>query len=527
MPFIYLPNRVSRLISPDTIRRKEYIYIFLTAILFILSFPPIPAGFLIYFAFVPFIRLLIQNNPIHAFQKGYLIGLLINLAAFYWLVNYSVFNTGLIVLLNALQFALFGLLFSYLYKLFAKRFALALWPFLWTALEYLRQFGDLAFNWLNIAYTHTYYLTLIQICEITGYLGITLWIVVVNGLLYVLLHTNRNISRKFISGGIILTGFLILSLYGTQKLNQAGQSEQVKVSLIQPNIPLDLKWDPEFRYRNLDELLIRTEIALETGPDLVIWPETALPYMLRLDSVSIRRIREHVNKNNYNLLTGTLDYQAIKEDTLRHNAAILVEPQTELLQSYHKMRLVPVEEGIPFQRYISFLQSKQIYRRFLFPGKSAKLLNLPLESTEYDRRDSNNKSVNIGMMICYESIFPEPGRSYTEQGANVLIVITNDAWFGRSAQPFQHSQIGVLRAIENRKSVIQGANSGVSLIIDPLGRITQQTDIFEDSIISGKVELNSDQTIYSRIGDWPGCLSLALILISFIYGRLKQIRQAD
>ncbi len=230
---------------------------------------------------------------------------------------------------------------------------------------------------------------------------------------------------------------------------------------------------------------------------------------------------------------GTQDLSITESDSLRHNCVMLISQGSEALQSYHKMRLVPGEEGLPFRGLFSFLNMKEILKQYLTPGDDISILSLTLPTSRikkgkngwYTKSGKGSPTeIRIGALICYESIFPELAREYRNQGCQLLVVVTNDAWFGYSHQPFQHLQTAVYRAIENRISVIQSANSGVSGFIDPAGRISGQSGIFTREMRSSFLPLSTKHTYYAKIGDWPGIISLILVLFFYIYHQIRQRR---
>ena len=504
--------------------------IFAATILFVLSFPPGPFGFLIYIALIPLLTLFSRNTPRSSMQKGYIIGILINLISFYWIAPYSILNFGVLVLLSAIQFALFGLIHSY-FSGFNRMYGLLLFPFVWTGLEYSRQFGDLALNWLNIAYTQTYYLPLIQIADITGYLGITFWICCVNMLLYQAWLKRDNFRKTGILVSIIVVGFGLLILYGSVKLNSERFSYGLNIAYVQPNFETRRTWNKQIVDRNIDTLLALNVELSDYKPDIIIWPETSVPYMIRKDSSLLAKIKSHLDKFEYNLMFGAQDFSVSDHDTLRHNSVIFLSENSDTLQSYHKMRLVPKEEGLPFRKLLSLILSENTLNKYLFPGGKAQIFTLSAtpatisaDQTEWYKITGENKSrkIGIGTLICYESIFPELAREYRNRDCQFLVVITNDAWFGYSAQPYQHMQVAVYRAIENRISIVQSANSGVSGFIDPYGRIYGHSEIFTRTSEVSVLPVTDNITCYAKIGDWPGILSLILVLFSYIYLRLRK-----
>jgi apolipoprotein N-acyltransferase len=515
------------LILNSIVQKYDVRDIFIVAILFVASFPPSPFGFLIYFALVPLISICFRNSPSESFKIGYTIGLLVNILSYYWLIEYSLFSFSVMILLNACHFAIFGYVQSYFFNI-KKQYGLLVFPFIWTGMEYLRQFGDIALPYLNIAYTQTYYLSLIQVADITGYLGITFWICCVNILFFYLWQYRGKIKQVLI---LIIAGFGILWIYGTIKLQPKTYSERLSIACIQPNFKTRYNWTKELAYKNIDTLLNYTNSIIENPPEVIIWPETSVPYHVRSDTFMMGKLKSHVSEYRYHLIFGTQDFTIADQDTLRHNSVFLLSPDSDSVQFYHKMRLVPKEEGFPFAEYLSWLIPKEILLGFLKPGKVANIFTLS-KSAEKNQAGTgtstkDSRKIRIGTLICYESILPEQAREYRNRNCELIVVITNDAWFGKSAQPFFHLQTAVYRAIENRISIVQSANSGVSGYIDPDGRVLMKTDIFTRSVSRDKLPLVDHDTIYSKIGDLPGIISLIMVLFFYIYRHVGMKRGSN
>ena len=529
-------SRAGKLISKIKLSTGDSRDILSATLLFVLSFPPSPFGFLVYLAFIPQLALFHRNRPFDSFVKGYILGVLINSVSFYWLTDYSVLNTSLIIALNSIQYALFGAVFSHIVSL-NRRLAIWLFPLIWTSLEYGRQFGDLAFNWLNIAWTQSYYTGLIQISAVTGYMGIVFWIALVNCLIWKMIHSAGTKNKRIIYSFVILSGFLSLYAYGWMALNDRPVMPGIRISCIQPNIAQELKWQPDFRDENFRRLVLMSNTIRSEAPALVIWPETALPYQVRSIKPGIAEVMDFADSSGLPVLFGGVDSRRINENTARYNAAFLVRPAAENgLAYYHKLKLVPIEEGIPFESFVSYLLPAHHLTEYLARGDSARLLPLPAKGQEllFDGSvwqpvpgQTGNYAVDPGVLICYESLFPQFSRDYARKGANLLTVLTNDAWFGYSAQPFQHLQIAVFRAIENRIPVVQCANSGISGMVDPWGLVHNRSRLFEEETLTYWVPLRTDLSLYTRFGDWFAILCFYIMIFSYIYihvnKRFKQV----
>jgi len=522
MQFTSQQKVASKLISLNKLHRKDLRDIILSSVFFILSYAPSPFGFFIYISFIPQFYLYQRNKPLKATIYGYVVGLIVNSCVLYWLLLYAGTGFSIIVMLNALQFAILGGILSSIFNKNSK-IALIMFPFLWTFLEYVRQFGDLAFNWLNIAYTQTYFLYLIQFLDITGLSGVVFWICLINLLLYLVLSNRSNFSNIVKLGGPILLLFLLPLLYGFYRMAEKPKAEGISIAYVQPNIDLNLKWDDRSQHKNLQILTSMSDSIIFTEPDLIIWPETAIPYYLKDNEEDLDYLKSHVEFNNYHLLTGTIDYSVENGKMLKHNAVYHFSPGDSVFNIYRKLLLVPGEETFPLSdilpKWLVTSENSQ-----MSSGKTPVVFKLHLipYQLEYNGNDwqitgrsDSVRMINISSVICYESVFPNIIQQFYDKGSDLLIVITNDAWFDYTSQPFQHLQGAVLRAIEQRSSVVRCANSGISSFIDPYGRRYFDSPPFQRSSAQKIMPVRVYPTIYSRYGDFVGIIS-GILVFSFL-----------
>jgi apolipoprotein N-acyltransferase len=274
-----------------------------------------------------------------------------------------------------------------------------------------------------------------------------------------------------------------------------------------------------------------TDSILITQPDLVIWPETAIPYYLGDKIKDLNSIYSHTDFFNYYLLTGTIDISSEMGRRLKHNAAYFFTPGDSVYNIYRKLQLVPGEERIPLHDVLPGWITK-FNKTPLTAGKKPvlfkmKLVPYQLEYKENDwqiiRRAESVRSINIASVICYEAIFPNVVQRFYESGCDLLIVITNDAWFDYTSQPFQHGQAVVLRAIEQRSSVVRCANTGISFFIDPYGRRYFDASIFRSASAQKVMPLRNYSTFYSRYGDFVGIIS-GIFVFSFLTLQVLNLR---
>ena len=512
----------SRLTLVNKDSGKDLRDVLLSSIFFVLSYAPSPFGFFIYIALIPQINLCQRHKPLLAISYGYLIGLIVNFVTLYWLFFYAGLGFSIIVILNALQFAVFAGILSYLFDK-NKKLALISFPFLWTFLEYIRQFGDLAFNWLNIAHTQSYYLYLIQYVEFTGLSGVVLWVCFINISLYFIWIYRRNTIRMLKWGLSLFLLFLIPLVYGFSQLTGNYSADGISVSYVQPNVQPQLKWSEAFQRKNLQILMTSTDSLLITSPDLVIWPETSIPYYLRSKKNDYDFLIRHVTEKNYHLLTGTIDFSPINHRRFKYNAAYFFSPGDSSVSIYRKLLLVPVAEAFPYERYLPewMIGSAE---QSLTPGDKPVSFTLHTRPyhMQYNGEDwqvlgkkETKRSYKISTVICYESVFPNIVQQFFRKGSEMLVIISNDAWFGNTSQPYQHLQSAVFRAIEQRTSVIRCANTGISSFIDPYGRHFYNSNISERALAQKIMPMRQKNTFYSQYGDLIGIFS-GILLFSFL-----------
>lgn len=504
------------------LNRNAYIQIILTSILFSFSFAPSPFGFFIFFAFVPFLHLLKNSLYPDVIWHSYITGLLINMVLFYWHFLYNVWTAIGIIFLNPLQWVVFAVIFRYFSNKFGFKPAVALFPFIWTFLEYSRQWGDLAMGWLNIAYSLHQYIYLIQFADITGFLGLVLWICLINMMIFKIIH-----DVKFRKVFIISLFFFIPMIYGIYKVNTIQQYPVVRISAVQPNINSYSKWSADSKKHHFDSMF---EFAPENS-SLMIWPETAIPFVLENDSAALQKMKAHNFRNGVPILSGTLGE---KHGRLT-NSAVLMD-NGKISGKYAKLNLVPIAEGLPFEGIIGFGLADSSLKNFLIEGTehtvfeiSGEIFNAKISDSGWDFIDekSENGAIRFGVLICYESIFPSQIRQYIENDADFIAVITNDDWFGYSYQPFQHIAVNKIRAIESRTSIVQSANTGKTSFIDILGREYRSTGLYSRDMVEANVPLRISRSVYTQWGDWPGLASIIVIVVFFMLSIIKTRRLSN
>jgi apolipoprotein N-acyltransferase len=454
--------------------KRDVFFSFFSAALLILSFPPANLWIFAWVGFVPLFFALKNKSKFKAFLLSYLTGVIFWFGIIYWLIHVTLLGMILLVLYLALYFAFFGLIVS-------RRSVLCTWysvlfiPSLWVVLEYLRSHLLTGFPWALLGYSQYLNLPIIQIADITGVWGVSFLVMMVNLLVYQVLSTvyRASVLRKNKKETLsIITWFLpfliiFLSLgYGFYKLSATPNTEHrtpIKISVIQGNIPQELKWDPNSKDFIIDRYISLTRQALKDRPDLIVWPEAALPVVLEEEPVFYEKTKDFVREIKIPLLLGAVT----SKDNLYYNSALLISAEGRLLYKYDKLHLVPFGEYIPLRKTLGFLQTVVPIGDFS-RGKDYTIFKVP--STEYQVQSRETQN-NFAVLICFEDLFPQLSREFIKRGADFLINITNDAWFKMTSSPYQHLQASVFRAVENRVALIRSANTGVSGFIAPTGKI--------------------------------------------------------
>jgi apolipoprotein N-acyltransferase len=252
--------------------------------------------------------------------------------------------------------------------------------------------------------------------------------------------------------------------------------------------------------------------------NLILWPETAIPFYLQLRDSNGEMVLETARKTESHIITGSPAYRRGEGGIEYFNSAFLISPEGEMAGRYDKVHLVPFGEYVPLKRLLFFIKKLTVGVGDFSSGTSLTPLTLKTASGEGSDRSS------VGVLICFESIFPKLARGMVGNGANLLAVITNDGWFGRTSAPYQHFDIAVFRAVENRSFLLRAANTGVSGIVNPTGRIITKSSLFTRTTLVEDVGLRAAPlTFYTRYGDLFSilCLITSLIILPSILLRKR------
>jgi apolipoprotein N-acyltransferase len=514
--------------APEFPRKQNMLLAFSAGALLAIAFPPVPLGMAALVALVPFLVVIERQRSLAAaFRYSYLTFLVANAGTIYWISGWWGDDpwlkvAGVIVnLVHPLLFTIPGMLLYFIRRRLGPIAMAAGFPFLWTTWEWLTHLPELSFPWMLLANTQTYDYVGIQYITATGSFGITMWVAVMNALFYVLLlQLQRGLwkltSRQTITAASAAALLLLLpKVHGMMVISDAEPTgRSMTIGIVQPDInPYDKWGSGETPMMKLDMLLRMYDSLAAYGPEVILMPETAIPF--RILQASYREewleLRRRIDSAGVPLLTGfphTVFYddpgtapgsaRRIPDTDIRYhdfNSAMLVEPGNDVPQIYHKSRLTPLSERIPYLDAMPFLQDALTW------GVGISNWGQGNDTTVF-RLGARESDTGLWAMICYETLYPSFVAGFAARGAEVFGVITNDGWFGPTSGPYQLQRYTVLRAIENRRDVARCANNGVSCFISKYGEVRNQTELYTRTGILGIVQLNDELTFYARHGDW-------------------------
>ncbi len=522
-------------------RKKNLLFGLLSGVMLGISYPPIPLPFLSFFAFIPFFYVIEKKETLASLNRfTYFTLFFFNLITLYWVGSWTkeadtflMISGAALLFFNPFFYLIVPTLYYFSKKSFGKKAALFLFPLYWVSFEYLYSLTDARFPWLTLGNSLPYFNTFIQIADIVGVYGLSLIVLYINIFIYLSVRESREkkkIDNRFALAAVAL--FFVVMGYGIARINSFKISDKkIKVGLIQPNLnPWD-KWKAGSLDSQLSQYLELSERAVNQGAKLIIWPESALPVYLLSGNYKdeVNRIHNFVSTKNVLLMTGMPDinfYFNKKESPkdaketksgvfyTSYNSILLFTPYSHNIQKYGKIKLVPFGEHVPFVEELPFLGD------FIKWEVGISSWNVGQHQTVFHLNESENLSLKVGGVICIESIYPDFVAGFVQRGANLIAVVTNDSWYGNSSGPYQHKEISVLRAVENRKTVVRAANGGVTCIIDPIGRTIASTKLFTRDILVGDATIQDGLTIYSRypllVPLFSSFISIGTILF-FIY----------
>lgn len=502
--------------------KKDILLAGISGIMMAVIFPVLNIKELGWICLVPLLAAAWKQDPSKGFLLAGIAGSVFHIGLIYWItVSMSKYG-GLPLYVSIPVLILFSIVLGfftgvplyiscYVQKKLGWGFTLTL-PFVWTAVEYIKSWFLTGFPWDNLGYSQFTVLPLIQAADITGVYGISFLLMFVNCTIFSCVQgflMKKNIPvREAVASCVLLGATLWYGYHTLGALQTIKETNPVRVSLVQPNIPQDLKWDPAYLSETLEKFRKLTLQSIADKPAIVIWPESATPFFYQEEDTYKEIVGRIVAETGTYLLFGSPSYEMSTRGPLYFNSALLLSPENKIAGKYDKIHLVPYGEYVPLQQLFPFIQKMVEGIGDFSPGFDVTNLKLP--------------SCSFATLICYEIIFPDLVRRFVDKGAQFIVNITNDAWFGRTSAPYQHLSMAVLRAVENKRYIVRCANTGISACIAPSGAVTKQTNLFTETVLSAMIYCKGEKTFYTRYGDVFALSCLALTLVFILAARFTR-----
>jgi apolipoprotein N-acyltransferase len=488
-----------------------------SGLLLVLSLPKPDLHLLAWIALVPLLAALARATSWRqAAGAGYVAGLVYFAGTCYWIRETMVLYGGL----GAVAAGSVGILFVAAFALYFAAFGagvrffmragtgsgLVAAPFVWVGLEFLRTcfpFGG--FPWMLSGYALAPYTGFLQVASWTGIYGLSFAATGVSSLVVMAIAAGDR--RWLVPGAAIVAGAWFLPAPGPVESGAA-----VNVRIVQANLVFDQEWRPPDGARVLEELAQLSAMGPAAPGEirLLVWPESAGPFYLEEDEHFRSRMQSIAKENAAHFIFGYVGSTGERAA----NSAAVVSPAGEVVSRYDKIHLVPFGEYVPLRNALSFAEH-------LLNGVGNFAAGAEYTVSTLDGHPASTA-------ICFESIFPGLVREFVRRGSELIVVITNDGWFGESSAPYQHLRMAVVRAVENRRYVVRSANTGISAVIDPYGRIEGRTPLNLRTALEGTAGFRSELTFYTRYGDvfaWANVAALAAAAL-YLKGR-SHVRRTD
>ncbi len=480
-------------------------------------------------ACVPFLLSVCRADRKQVVICGLLVGTGHFLVQLYWIVfvlgqygGLPLFVSVPALVLLSLYMAGYFLVFGLLARCFVHSFSpyVCLWiiPCAWVALDWLRSFLFSGFPWMDLGYGFANVPLLFQSADVWGHYGLSFLILLINTF-FTLLVLNRNakkaVTQQAVSVSLVLLVTLVYSNWRWQQFEEIlPQAESISVGIVQGNVDQGQKWNPARQGSTVNGYVDQSRKLMQKipQPELLVWPETSLPFY-PVHHPLLVPIHRLLSEEGVMLLTGAPWFgkeNPESEEIQFYNSSLLFNEKGDIVARTSKSHLVPFGEYVPLKRFLPFIAPLvQAVGNF----SRGEIANPPA-----------CKKARIGVLICFESIFGDIARKWVDAGANLLVNMTNDAWYGKSSAPHQTLAMTRLRAVETRRSIVRSANTGFSGFIDPMGRAQQVSSLFVSWEATGQVPIMEERTLFVRGGYLFAPLCFMLTFLCGIVAVKKQRR---
>ncbi|MCZ7585819.1 MAG: apolipoprotein N-acyltransferase [Deltaproteobacteria bacterium] len=514
------------------------------AALYFLAYPTVGAWPLIFVALAPTVALVhTAKTPKRAFWFAFAAGFAANAGKLYWLV-YTINHFGHFPLPAALL--VFGLLCAaigcfwgvplYYFHRITKATGYPVWltfPVAWMVHDWLLSWVLTGFPWEMVGHALVSWLPMAQFADVIGGFGLTYPVAFGNVVAYEIYRFARRRRDGFPTGESIAFAAMVafLAIYGLVRLPQVDRMMEagrpVKVGMLQGNVDQNEKWDPRFKNRTINTYKRQALRVASDGAQLILMPETALPYWQTQGEELNRGIRKFLKglENQWVLLAmpSRVENPEDPEWPYHYNSTVLVTPGGDLTSWYNKHRLVPFGEYLPMKKlsvpFVKWLRGFEALSKLRLSAgfyKGEEYTTFPFDAAPF------------GIAICYEVVYPAITREVAKMGAAFMVTVTNDAWFGDTSAPHQHWAQVQMRAIETRRYFARSANTGISGVVDAAGRTLSQTGTYVEAAITGEVRTMDTASVYLRFGDWfiYLCVAAFFVLLGVMVARERAAKGA-
>ena len=483
----------------------------ISGLLLAAAFPKLDLNLLVWIAFVPLFYAVADESPANVFGYAWIQGFFCFAGSVYWTVITLHNFAGVHVVLAIIpMLALAGILATYTgAALFAAEYSavrlsipiVVTLPVAWTALEWVRTYFPIGFPWNLLGYAAYRNLELIQFAEFSGVYGVSALIIFFNAVVYVVLFQVYPRRAQTLSLAVLTILMAVALAFGSLRMRQlatAPSAGSIKVAMVQGNIPQSIKWDPKFLESSFQVYVDQSTGAARNGADLIVWPEAAAAFFFQPDgrypqnfaddAAYRQRLLDLASRIGDPILFGAPAFGIEGGQVGFYNRAYLVSGSGAVEAWYDKIHLVPFGEYVPLRSVFGYFVNRIVAGFIdLIPGRVQTLFNV--------------KGAKLGVLICYESVFPDLSRRAVKRGANILVNITNDAWYGDSSAPYQLLTMAAIRAVETKVPMVRVANTGISAVIEPTGAIMARTPLFQRGTEAERVYWRAEMTFYTRFGD--------------------------
>jgi apolipoprotein N-acyltransferase len=525
-------------------RSVDYLLAAASGVLLALSFPKFGHPALAWIALAPLLVALAgeadQRPPIadqtsHSFLLGLVTGLVYFTGTLYWITRvmavYGDLSGWVAVLINALLIAYLAL-FPAIFALIVRRVfaahgppALMAAPIVWVATELGRTYVLTGFPWVLLGYSQATVLPIAQLASVFGVYGVSMLVAAVSAGLAAIGVSAAGARGQPQGGpfwkpwapglGVVVSIVVVVAAWGSWRVARSEwtrEGERVRVGLVQGNVDQGQKWNPARAAAIFQDYLRMSRRAIAEGAELVLWPESATPFLFEEDRAAADVVRSLAKQARVPILLGSDQIEWRVDGSTRvpdkyYNSAFLIRADGTTAGAYRKMHLVPFGEYVPLKELL------------FFAGPLVEAVGPFSAGTDPTLLPVNGHPISIA--ICYEVVYPALVRQFVSRGSELLTTITNDAWFGATSAPHQHFAQASMRAIEEGRYLVRSANTGISGIVDPYGRVVEKSDIFQSAVLVGDARFLRGTTFYARHGDIVAYASVLATVAVLVMSRRR------